>query len=275
MDDHKILITGDYWHEDFRDVLSQMRVPATLVSLKSIRDGNTKTENYEVVLLAQARPDQFSHQDSEMLQKRFPHTPVVSLVGSWCEGEMRSGNPAGGGVRIFWHQWQGRYDNFVSEFNRSHVSNWHLPRTATETDRVAKSVTQFANSKEPASRGNAGVLVGISAWSEDGYQMLADALQNFDFRCSWLEGPGANTVTPDVICINGNSLSTNLQTSIAELKRRMVAPMVVLMNFPRKSEVDNARKLGVREVVSKPYQLIDLKFAIERAMSGESAAVAS
>jgi len=116
MDDHKILITGDYWHEDFRDVLSQLRVPATLVSLKSIREGNTKNENYEVVLLAQARPDQFSQQDNELLQKTFPHTPVVSLVGSWCEGELRSGNPAGGGVRIFWHQWQGRYDNFWYRF---------------------------------------------------------------------------------------------------------------------------------------------------------------
>jgi len=124
--------------------------------------------------------------------------------------------------------------------------------------------------------GSADVHVGISAWSEDGYQMLADALQSFDFRCSWLEGPGANSIPPDVICINGNSLSANLQTSISRLSRRMNAPMVALMNFPRKSEVDIARNLGVCEVVSKPYQLIDLKFAIERAMSGEStAAIAS
>ena len=274
MDDHKILITGDYWHEDFRDVLSQLRVPATLVSLEAIREGSVKDENYEVVLLAQARPDQFSHQDCEMLQQKFPQTPVVSLVGSWCEGEMRSGNPSGGGVRIFWHQWQGRYDNFVSEFNRSHVSSWHLPRTATEADRVTESVSQFANSKE-SSKGASGVHVGISAWSEDGYRMLADALQSFDFRCSWLEGPEAHRVVPDVICINANSLSINLQTSISQMSRRTSAPIVVLMNFPRKSEVDIARNLGVREVVSKPYQLIDLKFAIERAMSGEAAAVAS
>lgn len=265
MDDHKILVTGDYWHEDFRDVLSQMKVPTTLVALESLQEREPSAENYQAVLLAQSRPDQFSHADLEFLQAKFPNTPIVSLVGSWCEGELRSGDPAGGGVRIFWHQWQGRYENFANEFNRSQVTNWHLPKTANDVDRVSETVLHLAAHDDGLN--NNSTHVGISAWTRDGYEMIADALNAFDFRCSWLESHKTESGTPDVICVNGNSLSTNLRDNVVHLRKVAPgAPVVAVLNFPRKIEVEEARDLGVVEIVSKPYQLVDLKFAIERVM---------
>ena len=179
---------------------------------------------------------------------------------------MRSGDPPGGGVRIFWHQWQGRYENFVNEFNRSQVTSWHLPKTANDVDRVYETMTHL--SAKGDNLNNKSTHVAISAWTRDGYEMIADALSVFDYRCSWLESNQHDPGTPHVVCVNGNSLSTNLRDNIVQIRKVAPgAPIVTLMNFPRKMEVDAAKKLGVVEVVSKPYQLVDLKFAIERAMA--------
>ena len=263
MDNHKILITGDYWHEDFRDVLSQIKVPTTLMSLESLKLKNIDSDSYQAVLLAQARPDQYTHEDIEILQEKFPTIPVVALVGSWCEGELRSGNPAPGSLRIYWHQWQGRYDTFAHEFNQSHISNWHMPRTAIEEDRIQAVTSNFGYDSS-----NRKYDVGISAHTRDGYEMVAETLCEFGFSVCWLEGPHQTPEKVDAVCINSNSLTGNLKTTILQTRRKLNdTPIVVLMNFPRKAEVDAARELGVDEIVSKPYQLADLKFAIERALN--------
>src|SRR5688572_29710508 len=57
-----------------------------------------------VVFLAQSRREQFGADCIERLLRAAPLTRVVAIVGSWCEGETRSGVPLAGAHRVAWHQ---------------------------------------------------------------------------------------------------------------------------------------------------------------------------
>ena len=51
-----------------------------------------------------------------------------------------------------------------------------------------------------------------------------------------------------------------------------VKPVVLVLNFPRSNDVEFAAELGIREIVSKPFHLANLRFAIERAVSSSTVA---
>jgi hypothetical protein len=263
-------MTGDYWHSDFRDVLTQLKMPTTLVPGENIKSHKYPPGDFELIVLAQARRDQFSSDDFDFLQQQFPQTPIISLLGSWCEGEMRSGTPVAGPIRIYWHQWQGRYDSFAKQINSNLLSTWHLPRTAIPVDRVVSRMAALAEERDAREHERNDIVVGVSAWTRDGFEMISDAVENFGFCCDWLEHDtlsGKPSRRPAVLCINADSLSENLQANLLDQRSRFPnVPIVVLLNFPRKFEVDSARELGVSEIVSKPFELIDLKFALERAL---------
>ena len=53
----------------------------------------------DVIVVAQARPGEFSHAQIERLRQAAPLARIVGLLGSWCEGEMRSGRPWPAAVR--------------------------------------------------------------------------------------------------------------------------------------------------------------------------------
>ena len=62
----------------------------------------------DVIVVAQAYPGQFSGEALDRLARLAPLARVVVLLGSWCEGEVRSGRPWPGAIRVYWHQWPAR-----------------------------------------------------------------------------------------------------------------------------------------------------------------------
>ena len=62
----------------------------------------------DLIVIAQTFPGQFSHQAVERLRRLAPLARVVGLMGSWCDGEMRTGSPWPAVVRTYWRQWTAR-----------------------------------------------------------------------------------------------------------------------------------------------------------------------
>ena len=56
------------------------------------------------IVLAQAYPGQFSPVAIDRLRNLAPLARLIAILGSWCEGEPRSGHPLPGVIRIYWHQ---------------------------------------------------------------------------------------------------------------------------------------------------------------------------
>lgn len=272
MSDPRILVSGDYWHADFRDVIGRFDVPVTLAPIDRLQSLADRT--FDLVVLAQSRPDQIGCRVVEEIRDRFPLTPIVGLLGSWCEGSSRSGTPMPGVRRVYFHQWSGQFQNFVRQFQCNGITDWHQPATATSADQVLATQSpdnKLANGRtsSPVDQ-SATVVIGVSATSHDQFSNLRDAIGAMDWQVCRLDqaaGISATTPTPACLCVDGNSESEPLRERIVSLRKNYPqVPMVLVLNFPRSQTAEMAAEFGVREIVSKPFDLANLKLSLERAM---------
>src|SRR2546423_11958268 len=90
-----VRIVGEIEHLDFRDALATMRRDA-VVEMNS-------SSSPELIVIAQSRPDMVSHAQFQRWQRDAPLAGVVSILGSWCEGETRTGKPWKGAHRVYWY----------------------------------------------------------------------------------------------------------------------------------------------------------------------------
>lgn len=265
MEDHKILLTGDFWHQDFQHIVSGFGVPVTLVPIDKVE--TVGDSRFDLVVIAQSRRNQFFTEDVEQVQAMFAGIPVVALLGSWCEGETRSGSPWPGVVRVYWHQWEGQYERFSKQLAETGITQWHAPRTSTPADRAAARVPGTANSKDIQ-------YIGISAWSPTQHEMIDDAIKSLGWKSRWVERfmwDGETTKMISAVCVEADGWSVSLQNRIKWLRTEIPnTPLVLLLNYPRKSELEEIRNSGVSEVVSKPFELDELKSAIVRAVENRS-----
>ncbi len=254
--DLRILVTGDYWHRDFRQLLTGFEA-VTLVQINKI--STQPPDGFQLVVVAQSRRDQFTNEMLELVQQQFANIPVVALLGSWCEGESRSGSPWPGVLRIYWHQWQGRFASFIEQVSQHGVSSWHLPRTASTADRI------LAVSEPKLNRTVS--CVGISAWTRPQFESLRDAFQQWGWNSRWIErctwdAASAQILNP--IVVDADSLASDLELRLDWLETEFPASrFVLLLNFPRVDDREQLSTRGISQVISKPYELNDLKAAIQ------------
>lgn len=62
----------------------------------------------DLIVLAESRPGEYSATSIDELRACAPLARVWRLLGSWCEGEQRSGHPPAGCINTYWHQWEPR-----------------------------------------------------------------------------------------------------------------------------------------------------------------------
>ncbi len=259
----RVLLSGDYWHADFRDLIARMTIPTTLTPLDKLKVDDT--QRFSIILIAQSRSNQFDQSIIDSIVASNPLTPVVMLLGSWCEGERRSDRPVEGVKRVFWHQWQGRFKDFSRQMRADGVSVWHAPATETDADRVL-TIRHNVGFKT-------GFVIGISAQNKQTYDALAQGVDAIGGKPKWVERVSWINLTASAtaICIDADSLDAALERRIKWLQNKLShAPMVVLMNFPRRQEVEQLNKLGVGAVVSKPFELNDLRSAITSAVESNA-----
>ena len=128
---------------DFRSTLESLgRVSRISEVERAIEVLETGEITPDVIVIAQAFPRQFSHQDIDRLRRLAPLSRILGLLGSWCEGETRSGQPLPAAIRIYWHQWHARAERELRRLIQSQCPSWGLPVTATEEERLLQSTAQ-------------------------------------------------------------------------------------------------------------------------------------
>ena len=263
----KVLLSGDYWHSDFRSLLPSMNCVTTLVPTEKLSEEHLADASFDIVVLAASRRHQFSHEWVESIRGKASPTPLVALMGTWCEGEQRSGEPWPGVQQVYWHQWQNRFDRFIQQLTSDQVCDWQLPATANHAD----SVVNFDSTSVSTSR----LTVGISAVSDMHFQMLADAAQTVAAKTVWIEGQHFHPAVLDqlsLVIVDADSWNHDVQARIQWLRTdlKIDTPIVLLLNFPRQSDLQALNAVGISEVVSKPFQLSDFALAVERAVESSN-----
>ena len=261
----KVLLVGDYWHSDFRTLIANPACATTLVPAEQLSDEHLADSSFDLAILAAARRAQFSDEWIETIRCKLAPTPLVAMLGSWCEGEQRSGEPWPGIQRVYWHQWRNRFDFFLKQLAADQICDWHLPATASHADAAINP-----NLKNTFAINEFKMPVGVSAVSEMHYQMVADSLQFLEARPCWIEHrqwENSAIEQPSLIVVDGDSWNQELKSRIDWLRNdlKIDSPIVQLLNFPRPSDLPALHAAGITAIISKPFQLSDLALAIERA----------
>jgi hypothetical protein len=267
---HKLLVSGEFWHKDFADLISRVEVPTTLIPGEKLSQLIAPTEQYTAVLVCQSRRGSVSQTFVNHVRNLFPQAPLALLLGSWCEGETRSGNPLQGVTRMYWHEWNGSYGSLAA---RLHAHGIHLPNSlnnrrpqeilrSADTEAGPLTVAEHSAATEPC-------VIGVSALTLCQFETLEEPLRALGATPIWLEQATWRACDPQeiaAVCLDSDGVGELLYGRV-ELAREIVptAPLILTLNFPRKEELSELRsELNVKAVLSKPFDLHMLWQALEK-----------
>jgi hypothetical protein len=227
-----------------------------------------------LVLLAQARPGVDDPSQLERLRAVAPLTRVVVVAGSWCEGELRTGRPAAGVVRLYWYEFAPWWRAAVAEWEANETPAWSEPlddvRAGQETTVVAP------RERDDVIPAEGGVLV-VDAVDFAVFETLTTVLAPFGWSCEWQprHRPDLTVSTTMVAAIwDGGQLSDGELAALREFTARIHAakagaPVIVLLDFPRVKHLQAARDAGAAAVLGKPYQVAQLVNELERLINAD------
>ncbi|MGI8978184.1 MAG: hypothetical protein ACR2FY_03050 [Pirellulaceae bacterium] len=244
-----VWMLGDWEQPEFAPAVAYLRREADLNLLVSdAKDSRPRTNDPDLILLVASRPGRFSTAEVETLHRRAPLARLVALLGGWCEGEVRSGHPWPGVTRIYSHQWQARLPR--------ELETWQ-PRTATEIDRLMSS--------RPATKAQR-QLIGIAASQRTMYGALAAACRSFGKDAVWLLPNLPSPVQRVDAVIYDATLDLPVElVRLSELRDQLHVPSaILLLDFPRQSDLEQATAAGATAILAKPYLIADLAAEIER-----------
>jgi hypothetical protein len=267
------LLIGDVSRPEFYEACAALDEAArmtltvdTEAALAALHDGQVSPH---AIVLVQAHPGQFPPQAIERLRAAAPLARLIALLGSWCEGEPRSGRPLPGVVRVYWHEAAVRFRGELPRwFARGSV--WSLPITVTDEERTLATVSP---AKE---KGDSPVFVGtktgtvpgglVAIWTRrrEMADLLADACRSGCYATVWLHPRLPSRVQGAAAAIfDGDSLDP---VTVNELKRFIAhvspAPVLVLLGAPRIQDVRLVQSLG-GTVLPKPFRIDELLSALE------------
>jgi CheY-like chemotaxis protein len=220
----------------------------------------------DVIVLAQAYPGQFSTEAVDRVRRLAPLARVVGLLGSWCEGETRSGQPWPAALRVYWHQWPAQAGQEMARVRAGTCPTWSLPITASEEERL------LLLAEEPIAK-REGLIV---LWTPD-FEMqdwLGAACARRGYSTAWFlphRPVPAEQATAAVF--DGNECRGEERSSLEQLADALgPVPIVALLDFPRVDGRDRALAAGAQAVLSKPFLIDDLFWQIDRLLKGRAAA---
>lgn len=263
-----LLLIGDRSRAEFREVCEAIaavgRVTAVAdaeAALRRLAGGRLAPD---VVVLLQAYPGQFPADQVERLRRAVPLARPVGLLGSWCEGEMRSGSPTPASVRVYWHQGLPRFERELRCLREARGGAWSLPLTATDEERL------LANADRPIEQ-----RPGLIAIHTDRFEMedwLSAACRRRGGSTVWLRPPRPARVEGAVAAIydgpeGGESHFdelSHLAATLGRLPSGRPVPILALLGFPRTRHHRRALAAGAAAVLSKPANLDDLYWYLDR-----------
>jgi hypothetical protein len=272
-----VLLVGDYAHRDFREAVAWLDqhtnlTPAATVTegLAALGHGSVMNDDPEsarcrsvpdVILVAQSRPGQISPRQVEQLHAASPLSRLVVLAGSWCEGELRSGRPCTGVIRVLWHQWQPRLIPFLQPGSAPIPGIWQMPRTASLDERLASTV----GSCWPCREG----LVAIHADGHETFAALSEACHAGGYATVWYlseESVAASGVVAALADgVGCDARGVRFLQHVVRCHRP--APVIALQDFVRRQDYDLARSVGVAAVVAKPLLVYDLLWHLDNSVA--------
>jgi len=258
-----VWIIGDWRHADFSLPLARLRDRARCASFDDAkfaiagRHSGAGDEGPAAILLVQSRPGQISERDVQRLHAAAPLARLVSLVGPWCEGEMRSGHPLPGIVRVPWRAWQTQLMQELGLSGQNETSAATMPRTATAADRIETALAALGDRK------CAFRTAAICTNSRASYESIADVLDQFQIGSVWhFAEKGALVPHADLAIFDGWDQLPTESGLVANANQQPSPSRLLLLHFPRPDDHARAARLGITTVLAQTVLITDLGLAL-------------
>lgn len=264
-----ILLLGDSSRAEFAGAVEQMRATCRVIEFADVADAIACCQRGApppiLAVIAVSRPGQFSDDAIARLRQRLPLVPLVALLGAWCEGEVRSGAPWPGVVRVYWHQWPQRYAQESARLIAGQSGSWSLPDTASAEERLLGQV----DTSPGRSRG----LVAVVAERREVAEWLVTTCRHAGWATLWnAHWPWAETHGADLALWDAGLIDGQTQQVLRQIGDTFGnVPVVALTDFPRSDDRQRLAAAGVAAVLSKPLLASDLAWQLERLAPAPSA----
>jgi hypothetical protein len=223
----------------------------------------------ELVLLAQPRPGCDEQAEIEVLREVAPLTRVVVLAGSWCEGELRTGRPLLGVIRLYWYEFPAWWRACLACLARRESPPWTEPLDDVRAGQASRQVPAMARAAGKPDIN--GALVAIDATDFAVFQSLAASLVAEGWQCAWHPRHRPSLIdTADSLAAglwDGSQLHAAEAESLGAFCARLKqyeAPVVALLDFPRVDHIEMASTNGAAAVLGKPYSVAHLNAELKR-----------
>jgi CheY-like chemotaxis protein len=260
-----LLLIGDVTSGELREIAETVGTSDINVSpdidgaLAKIRDGYDPA----VIVVEQPWPGGISAGDFDELQRAAPLARIVRFLGTWMEGELRTGRPQPGTLRAYGHEAATRLQQDFQNLSAGRKSNWTMPTTANDQERLLEAVVDSCAFSKPQSPAKS-----IAIYAQ--HRETAESLTEICARCGWqgewlrehqLAAPiAADAILVDSVC--------GVPAAIASIRKlRPIAsttPIIVLVGFAREDELAELRSVGAAMCARKPFLVEDLKFRLDR-----------
>ena len=231
----------------------------------------------ELILLAQPRPGVDDAGLLEELRRAAPLTRVIVVAGAWCEGELRTGRPLPGVVRLYWYEFAPWWRAALQEIACGGAPAWSTP---LNDPRAGQASAHFSLSVERTDGG----AIAVDAIDFSVFESLAGALAPWGWTCVWsprhrpeLIASESKGPRPVAGIWDGGQLSDNELASLATFASRLKfangaasgaevrpAPVIALLDFPRVEHLTDVKRVGGAAILAKPYQVAHLAMELER-----------
>jgi len=258
-----ILVVGNTRRGEFVEARASLDALGRVIDAASVDEALGLLDAGEpapaVIVVAQCYPGEFSAESLDRLRRQVPLARIVGLLGSWCEGETRTGYPWPGAIRLYWHQWIPQARRELEELVAGDRSTWSLASTATDEERLLAGSRKF--------HGAHGGLVALCVERIEMHDWLAAALGRHGLSTAWMR-PGQRIRLAGVraAVLDGSSLGKHDLGRLDQLRAELGAgvPIIALADFPRVEDRDRARAAGAAAVLSKPLLVEDLFWQLDQ-----------
>ncbi len=272
----QVLLVGDWQHREFAAASANISDTYDWPHATNINEACDLLSHCfqppELILLAQPLPGLFRQADIDRLQQLVPLTRLVLVAGSWCEGELRTGSPPNGIIRLYWYELASWWQAAIDRRDAGLCPPWSLPLDHAQAGRCS-SANDLSQSK------NSSLLsVLIDAADFAVYETLSTALDNYGINSSWKfqdENATAPAPAPAPAPANANAnananagiwdggqLSDCERTRLTNFCCQVDGPVIALLDFPRIEHFAQAQAAGAAAVLAKPYIVEELVAAL-------------
>jgi CheY-like chemotaxis protein len=227
-----------------------------------------------LVVVLQAWPGQFSSSNFDELRRVCPLARIVRVLGPWMEGELRTGRPVPGTIRVYWHEAPAFIDCQLQHLATGGLSAWTLPVTANEQDRL---IAKLDGEAMAARQTETAPMLTKSMAIHAKHLETAESLMELCNACGW-RGQRLREIEPalvnsfDAVILDSSRGRLGAEAVLSKLRSIGASPpTLVLVGFSRQDEIDQLQSAGAAAVLRKPFSIEEFKWHVEGVLFGTDA----